>query len=116
MSAFALSTVRHKDHERTKLANDLKAFANSGGKVQKLGATPLRKSLSRRELNDARIAKASHQHESLLLTDNDQRRKCEQGRAAKTERNAGAKRLPRVNQQPLNRTDQIDMAGRDHLP
>ncbi|RNK46788.1 hypothetical protein C9395_04100, partial [Xanthomonas vasicola pv. vasculorum] len=91
-------------------------FAKRGGKVQKLGATPVRKNLSRRELNDARIAKASHQHESLLLTDNDQRKTCEQGRAAKTERNAGAKRLPRVNQQPLNRTDHIDLAGRDHLP
>ncbi|AZR24405.1 MULTISPECIES: hypothetical protein [Xanthomonas] len=116
MSAFALSTVRHKDRERADLAAHLKAFAKRGGKVQKLGATPVRKSLSRRELNDARIAKASHQHESLLLTDNDQRKKCEQGRAAKTERNAGAKRLPRMNQQPLNRTDQIDMAGRDQLP
>ncbi|RNK42157.1 hypothetical protein, partial [Xanthomonas vasicola] len=105
-----------KDRERADLAAHLRAFAKRGGKVQKLGATPVRKNLSRRELNDARIAKASHQHESLLLTDNDQRKTCEQGRAAKTERNAGAKRLPRVNQQPLNRTDHIDLAGRDHLP
>ncbi|MBB5860207.1 hypothetical protein [Xanthomonas arboricola] len=57
MSTFALSTVRHKERERANLANDLKAFAKRGGKVQKLGATPVRKSLSRREFNDARIGK-----------------------------------------------------------
>ncbi|MCC8619116.1 hypothetical protein [Xanthomonas vesicatoria] len=56
MSAFALSTVRHKDRERADLAAHLKAFAKRGGKVEKLGATPLRKSLSRREVNDRRVA------------------------------------------------------------
>ncbi|APP84405.1 hypothetical protein FHY25_001528 [Xanthomonas arboricola] len=64
MSAFALSTVRHKDRERAELANDLKAFAKRGGKVQKLGATPVRKSLSRREVNDARLAAGTIQRES----------------------------------------------------
>ncbi|CAE6728793.1 hypothetical protein XAC301_11260 [Xanthomonas arboricola pv. corylina] len=52
MSAFALFTVRHKDCERADLANDLTAFAKRGGTVQKLGSTPVRKSLSRREVND----------------------------------------------------------------
>lgn len=56
MSAFALSTVRHKDRERADLASDLKAFTKRGGQVQKLGATPVRKSLSRREINDRRVA------------------------------------------------------------
>ncbi|PPT44544.1 hypothetical protein XarbCFBP8132_00595 [Xanthomonas arboricola] len=61
MSAFALSTVRHKDRERADLANDLKAFAKRGGKVEKLGATSVRRSLSRREVNDARIGKGTDQ-------------------------------------------------------
>ncbi|MEA9558426.1 hypothetical protein VC273_21800 [Xanthomonas nasturtii] len=55
MSAFAQSTVRHKDRERAELAAHLKAFAKRGGKVQKLGAKSMRKNLSRREVNDARI-------------------------------------------------------------
>ncbi|AZM72874.1 hypothetical protein C9397_14430 [Xanthomonas vasicola pv. vasculorum] len=55
MSAFALSTVRHKDRERADLAAHLKAFAKCGGKIEKLGATPLRRSLSRREVNDGRV-------------------------------------------------------------
>ncbi|ASL01132.1 hypothetical protein NY98_19575 [Xanthomonas citri pv. fuscans] len=55
MIAFALSTVRHKNRERTDLAAHLKAFAKCGGKVEKLGATHLRKSLSRREVNDRRV-------------------------------------------------------------
>ncbi|MCC5042753.1 MULTISPECIES: hypothetical protein [Xanthomonas] len=37
MSAFALSTVRHKDRERADLANGLEAFAKAGGKIEKLG-------------------------------------------------------------------------------
>lgn len=115
MSAFALSTVRHKDRERANLANDLKAFAKRGGKVQKLGATPVRKSLSRREVNDAWIANARHQDESLVLTANDQRETCEKGRTAKTKQNPGAQRLLRVNQQSQNRRDEIDMVGRGHL-
>lgn len=61
MSAFALSTVRHKDRECADLANDLKVLAKHGGKVQKLGTTPVRKSLSRREVNDARIGKPTNQ-------------------------------------------------------
>ncbi|WP_372165325.1 hypothetical protein [Xanthomonas euvesicatoria] len=59
MSAFALSTVRHKDRERADLATHLKAFARRGGKVEKLGATPVRRSLSRREVNDARLAQST---------------------------------------------------------
>ncbi|WP_115559435.1 hypothetical protein [Xanthomonas dyei] len=55
MSAFALSTVRHKDRERADLANDLEAFAKAGGKVEKLGVTPARKILSRRQVNNARM-------------------------------------------------------------
>lgn len=57
MSAFALSTVRHKDRERADLAAHLETFAKRGGKLQKLGPTSVRRSLSRREVNDARIRK-----------------------------------------------------------
>ncbi|KUF35093.1 hypothetical protein [Xanthomonas phaseoli] len=59
MSAFALSTVRHKDRERADLAAHLKTFAKRGGEVQKLGPTPVRRSLSRREVNDARLARST---------------------------------------------------------
>ncbi|MCC8671408.1 hypothetical protein LN461_18915 [Xanthomonas arboricola] len=55
MSAFALSTVRHKDRERADLAAHLKTFAKRGGKIEKLGVTPARKILSRRQVNNARM-------------------------------------------------------------
>ncbi len=45
------TTVRHKDYERERLAEDLAAFRASGGLIEQLGTTPLRPTLSRHASN-----------------------------------------------------------------
>lgn len=50
------TTVQHKDRERAELADLLAAFKRAGGKVQVLANTPVRRELSRRQVNDAAAA------------------------------------------------------------
>jgi len=50
------TTVQHKDRERAELADLLAAFRRAGGKVEVLGNTPVRRELSRRQINDAAAA------------------------------------------------------------
>ncbi len=47
----ASTTVRHKDYERDQLAEDLAAFRAKGGRIEQLGTTPLRPTLSRHAAN-----------------------------------------------------------------
>ena len=47
----ASTTVRHKDYERDQLAEDLVAFRAKGGRIEQLGTTPLRPTLSRHTAN-----------------------------------------------------------------
>lgn len=47
------TTVLHKDQERQEIAADLAAFRKRGGQIEVLGNTPLRRELSRRQINDA---------------------------------------------------------------
>lgn len=47
------TTVLHKDQERRGLARLMADFRKRGGAIQILGTTPIRPSLSRRQINDA---------------------------------------------------------------
>lgn len=47
------TTVLHKDEERQKLAQLMRAFQMAGGKIEVLGNTGIRPCLSRRQINDA---------------------------------------------------------------
>lgn len=47
------TTVLHKDHERLQIARDIAQFCAAGGRIEKLGVTPTRSSLTRRQINDA---------------------------------------------------------------
>lgn len=56
------TTVQHKDRERAELADLLATFRRAGGKVEVLGNTPVRRELSRRQINDAAAANRVRAH------------------------------------------------------
>lgn len=45
------TTVLHKDKERQRIAAELCAYRARGGRIQVLGNTPMRRELSRRQIN-----------------------------------------------------------------
>ena len=60
------TTIQHKEAERLELAAKIERFCAQGGRIEVLGATPIRPNLSRRQINDL---SAEARHPRTILHD-----------------------------------------------